>query len=78
MAVPIPDGRSWIIPCILVVLGWGASTFWGYHVNDVDVMSRVTAVETQQRIDSVNQKERLNRIEDKIDRLFVELTGRRP
>lgn len=78
MTVPIPDGRAWILPFILLLCGWATSAFVGYYHNDVSVSSRITAVETQQRIDSLNEKDRLDRIEDKLDRLFLVITGTKP
>lgn len=79
LPISLVDNRAaWVVPAILVLLGWCAQIFMGYHSADLDLNNRVTAVETQQRADSSNEKDRLNRIEDKLDRLFYEVTGKKP
>lgn len=76
--VPLPDGRSWIVPVVLLVATWGVSSLVGFFHTDASVTNRITAVETQQKADSEHEKQRLDRIEDKLDRLFYEVTGRKP
>ena len=49
------------------------SAFTGYTHNDKDISNRVSVVETQQRNDGLRQDstdKRLQRIEDKVDRLL--------
>lgn len=78
VAIPLADGRSWIIPVIILILSWAGSSLVGYYQSAMAMSNRMTAVEVQQRLDSVNEKDRLDRIETKLDNLFFEVTGRKP
>lgn len=69
-----PGSRAWILPIALLILSWTASSVIGYFHNDIAVTNRVTVVETQERMNS----DRLDRIENKLDRLFYEMTGHKP
>lgn len=74
----ISDGRSWILPIVLLIMSWAASSLVGFYHNDVALTNRITAIETQERLDGANEKERLDRIENKLDHLFYEMTGKQP
>lgn len=58
---------EWLVPFILVAL----SAFAAYSHNDKDISNRLTAVETQQRSDAP----RLQRIEDKLDKVVDKIVG---
>lgn len=62
----IPTKRDWIVPVVLALASFAISAFAAYSGNDKVLTSRVTAVETQQ----LNDTRRLERIEDKVDRLL--------
>ena len=62
----VPTKRDWIIPVGIAVMSMALSAYAAYSGNDKVLTSRVTAVETQQ----INDTRRLERIEDKVDRLL--------
>jgi hypothetical protein len=68
------DNRGWVIAVILAIFGYVATGFMAYTHEDKAMNSRVTALEVHQADDS----NRLERVENKIDRMFEAVTGRKP
>lgn len=62
----VPTKRDWIVPVLLALMALAVSAYAGYSSTDKEMASRISVVETQQK----NDGQRLERIEDKIDRLL--------
>jgi peptidoglycan hydrolase CwlO-like protein len=60
-----PTKRDWILPLAIAGLSITMSAFAAYNNNDKAITSRVVVIETQQKNDGA----RLERIENKIDKL---------
>ena len=61
---------GWIVPFIVLFLSLLVSGFAAYSHNDKELSNRVTAVEAVQKEQKDNTEKRLDRIENKIDRLI--------
>jgi hypothetical protein len=71
--VPPPTPDNWLLPIVIVLLGWGMSGIVSYFHADSTTASRLTALEIHQQDDS----SRLQRVEtslqtldDKVDKLL--------
>jgi hypothetical protein len=65
----IPSKQDWIGPVVAIVVALvslALSGYASYSHNDKDLTGRIIAVETQQK----NDDSRLERIEQKVDRLL--------
>jgi hypothetical protein len=67
------DNRAWVVAVVIAILGYVATGFMAYNHEDKSVNSRLTALEVHQADDS----SRLERVENKIDRMLEALTGKR-
>lgn len=56
---------QWIIPILIATISLVIASYSSYAKNDKDTTGRVIAVEVQQK----NDADRLQRIENKVDRL---------
>jgi hypothetical protein len=56
---------SYFLPIAIALVSLAVSAYAGYSVNDKSIAQRITAVEVQQS----NDKDRLVRIENKLDEL---------
>lgn len=61
---------GWIVPFIVLLLSLLVAGFSAYSHNDKELSNRITAVETVQQEQKENVNKRLDRIENKIDRLI--------
>lgn len=66
--------QNLLIPILLALGSLGITGYNAYMHNDKELTSRVTAVEVQQK----NDGGRLERMEDKLDRVVEAVTGRKP
>lgn len=78
MSVIIGHTPKWtkelIATIVIAVLSLALSAFASYTTNDKETNSRVVKIETRQEDDA----HRLDRIENKLDRIFEVLTGHKP
>lgn len=63
---------TWLAPILLALVSLLFSAYVGYSNNDKSLSSRITAVETQQK----NDREAIQRIENKLDRFYSEWVNR--
>ena len=66
-AAALPAPYRWLLPLAIALSGWGFSGLVGYFHQDTATAQRLTAVETHQ----ADTSDRLNRIENKVDRLLL-------
>jgi hypothetical protein len=64
---------QWLVPFLVAT---AVSAFASYTDNDKALAMRVTALETAQNIDSDHIETRLNRLEQKVDRILELLITR--
>jgi len=66
----VPTKRDWLVPflssLVLALMSLAFSAYAGYNNNDKVTAGKVSAMENQQK----NDGQRLDRIENKIDRLL--------
>ena len=63
----LPGPSRWLLPLAIAFSGWGISGLVGYFHQDTATAQRLTAVEVHQS----DTSDRLNRIENKVDRLLL-------
>jgi hypothetical protein len=68
-----PFNPGWVIPVVVLLLSLLSSAYVAYSHNDKELAQRVTAVETRQE----GTDKRLDRIEDKIDRILERMPAKR-
>ena len=68
----IPTRGNWILPFVLLALGWLASGVVSYLHEDKSVTARVTAIETKQG----DNYKRLDHIQSQVDRLVEWALGK--
>lgn len=62
--------RDWVLPIAMFLLSLLVSGFISYNHEDKTMSNRVTAIETKQNTQDTNTNDRLNRMENKLDRLL--------
>lgn len=65
---------EWIVPLMIAIASFAISGYVAYAHNDRDLNSRISVVEQQQKSDS-QPGGRLDRIENKVDKVLEKMAG---
>jgi hypothetical protein len=71
---PIQDTSQMLVAVALGLIGYIIAGYVGYNNTSSSITNRLTALEIHQS----DNAERMQRVENKIDRLFEAMTGRKP
>jgi hypothetical protein len=76
---PVMDRNGQVIATIVIALvSLALSAFAAYTRTDKDITTRLVTVEVQQKNDEATTKDRLDRIERKLDTVLFNQTGVKP